>query len=96
MRKSIRITTDGAGRGIKPALRSVGGANRGVGTYPDSVLVRRNRRILDSVLRVSLVPEEGADRLLGRVLVLLSAFSLLAFFGISWCRALLGLRLSYK
>ena len=94
MRKTIRITTDGAGRGIKPALRSAGGANRGEGTYPDSVLVRRNRRILDSVLRVSLIPEEGADRLLGRVLVLLPALALLAFFGGRRLFLLLGLGFS--
>ena len=56
--------------------------------------MRRNRRVLDGVLRVSLVPEEGADRLLGRVLVLLPALALLAFFG--GRRLFLLLRLGFR
>ena len=43
--------------------------------------MRRNRRILDGALRVSLVPEEGADRLLRRVLVLLLALGFFLFDG---------------
>ena len=58
--------------------------------------MRRNRRVLDGVLRVSLVPEEGADRLLGRVLVLLPALGLLAFFGGWRLFLLLRLGFSYK